>query len=130
VANGITTVHLSCVRDKTGHALIGARQRIPQEHVADPARALVMRLPPDLEFATKGQLAMDVFADAYADGLGFDFACGDEVYGSCTRLREFFEERGQACVLRVASAFLIMLPGGTKLACADAVRRLASGSRC
>ncbi len=26
VANGITTVHLSYVREKTGHALIGARQ--------------------------------------------------------------------------------------------------------
>ena len=29
VANGINTVHLSYVRDKTGHALIGARQWIP-----------------------------------------------------------------------------------------------------
>ena len=26
VANGITTVHLPHVREKTGHALIGARQ--------------------------------------------------------------------------------------------------------
>jgi hypothetical protein len=35
-------------------------------------------LPPDLEFRTKGQLAMDIFADADADadGIGFDFACG------------------------------------------------------
>ena len=29
VANGINTVHLSYVREKTGHALIGARQWIP-----------------------------------------------------------------------------------------------------
>ena len=35
-----------------------------------------------------------------ADGLTFDFACGDEVYGSCTELRGFLQDRGQADVLR------------------------------
>ena len=29
VANGINTVHLSYVREKTGHALVGAQQWIP-----------------------------------------------------------------------------------------------------
>ena len=82
VANGITTVHVSLVREKTGHALVGARQWIPREQVTDPVKSLVMGLPPDLVFRTKGQLAIDVLADAGADGLAFDFICGDEVYGS------------------------------------------------
>jgi len=30
----------------------------------------------------KGQPTIDLLKDAYADGLSFDFACGDEVYGS------------------------------------------------
>jgi SRSO17 transposase len=91
VANGINTVHLSYVREKTGHALAGARQWIPREHIEDPVTSLVMGLPLDLEFRTKGQLAMDICAGCYADGLRFDFICGDEVYGSCTQLREFLE---------------------------------------
>ena len=95
VANGINTVHLSYVREKTGHALIGARQWIPAEHIADPVKSLVMGLPLDLEFRTKGQLAMDICADCRADGLTFDFICGDEVYGSCTQLREFLEAEGR-----------------------------------
>ena len=115
VANGINTVHLSCVRDKTGHALIGARQWIPAEHLADPVKSLLTGLPPDLAFRTKVQLAIDICTDAYADGLAFDFACGDEVYGSCTQLREFFETRGQAYVLRVPSNFTLTLAAGTKL---------------
>jgi DDE superfamily endonuclease len=45
VANGINTVHLSCAREKTGHALIGARQRIPVEAIADPVKSLVTGLP-------------------------------------------------------------------------------------
>ena len=124
VANGINTVHLSYVREKTGHALIGARQWIPEEQVKDPVKSLVTGLPPDLRFRTKGQLATDVLTDAYADGLAFDFICGDEVYGSCTELREFLEQRGQAYVLRVASSFMITLAAGTRMTCADAVKTL------
>ena len=62
VANGINTVHLSYVREKTGHALIGARQWIPAEDIADPVKSLVTGLPLDLRFRTKGQLAIDVLA--------------------------------------------------------------------
>ena len=65
----------------------------------------------------------------YADGLRFDFACGDEVYGSCTQLREFFEASGQAYVLRVPSDFTLTLAAGTKLTCAQAVSRLLKGKR-
>jgi SRSO17 transposase len=129
VANGINTVHLSYVREGTGHALIGARQWIPAEHVTDPARALATGLPSGLRFRTKGQLAMDICQDAWADGLAFDVICGDEVYGNCTGLREFLEDHRQAYVLRVASSFPVTLSAGTKMTCADAAKRLAGGKR-
>jgi SRSO17 transposase len=123
VANGISTVHLSYVREGTGHALIGARQRVPREQIADPVKSLVMGLPLDLAFRTKGQLAIDLSTDAAADGIRPDFYCGDEVYGSCTQLREHFEATGQAYVLRVPCNFMITLASGTKLTCAQAVAR-------
>jgi SRSO17 transposase len=129
VANGINTVHLSYVREKTGHALIGARQWIPAEDIADPVKSLVTALPLDLPFRTKGQLGTDVLDDAYADGLTFDFVCGDEVYGSCTELREFLEDRGQAYVLRVASSFTLALAPGTTMTCKDAVKKLLKGKK-
>ena len=129
VANGITTVHVSLVREKTGHALVGARQWIPREQVADPVTSLVTGLPLDLEFRTKGQLAIDICADCRADGLEFDFACGDEVYGSCTQLRESLEEHGQAYVLRVASNFTLTLAPGTKVTCKEAVQQLLKDAR-
>ena len=129
VANGINTVHLSYVREKTGHALVGARQWIPAEDIKDPVKSLVTGLPLDLRFRTKGQLAIDILADAYGDGLAFDFVCGDEVYGSCTELREFLEDRGQAYVLRVASNFTLTLAAGTTMTCADAVKKLLKGKQ-
>jgi SRSO17 transposase len=129
VANGINTVHLSYVREKTGHALIGARQWIPQEHIHDPAASLRMGLPPDLQFRTKGQLAIDICKDAAADGVRFDFICGDEVYGSCTQLREYLEGRDQAYVLRVPSNFRITMRSGTTLTCAGAVAMVLKDKR-
>jgi SRSO17 transposase len=122
VANGISTVHLSYVREKTGHALAGARQWIPAEDIRDPVKSLVTGLPLDLRFRTKGQLAIDILTDAYGDGLCFDFVCG--VYGACTALREFLEGRGRAYVLRVASNFALALAVGTTLTCAEAARKL------
>jgi SRSO17 transposase len=129
VANGINTVHLAYVREHAGHALIGARQWIPAAQIDDPVRSLVMGLPLDLEFRTKGQLAIDIVTQALGDGIAFDFFCGDEVYGNCTQLREFFEDRGQGYVLRVPRNFRLTLPSGRRLTCADAASWLA-GRTC
>ena len=129
VANGINTVHLSYVRDKTGHALIGARQWIPREQIEDSVKSLLMGLPLNLEFRTKGQLAIDISKDAAADGIRPDFYCGDEVYGNCTQLREHFEAEGQAYVLRVPSNFTLTLAAGTKLTCAEAFQALLKHKR-
>ena len=129
VANGINTVHLSYVRERAGHALIGARQWIPREQIGDPARSRVMGLPADLMFRTKGQLAIDLATDAAADRVRPDFYCGDEVYGNCTQLREHFEAGGQAYVLRVPSNFTLTLAAGTTMTCAEAVQALLKHKR-
>jgi len=125
VENGINTVHLSYVREGTGHALIGARQWIPAGHIDDPVRSVVTALPLDLRFRTKGQLAIDVLADAFADGLRLDFVCGDEVYGSCTELRQYLEGRGQGYVLRVPSNFRATLARDVTATAAGAIGLLS-----
>jgi DDE superfamily endonuclease len=129
VANGITTVHPAYVRERTVHALIGARQWIPAGHISDPVCSLVMGLPDDLVFRTKGEPAIDICAEALADGAAFDFICGDEVYGACTKLREFLEGRHQAYVLRVPCSSHLTLARGIILTCADVVTGLLKGTR-
>jgi SRSO17 transposase len=131
VANGINTVHLSYVRERTGHALIGARQWIPAEQIGDPVKAAVMGLPPGLGFRTKGQLAAGICAEALAGGVRFDFVCGDEVYGNSTGLREFCEDHGQGYVLRVRSSFHLALAGsGPAVTCAQAACALGKQACC
>ena len=60
VANGTSTVHLSYVREKTGHALVGARQRVPSEDIADPVKPLVTALPLDRRERAGDGLAEEV----------------------------------------------------------------------
>ena len=117
VANGINTVHLTYAREGTGPALSGAREWIPAAQIRDPAMSAVMGLPADLAFRTKGQLAIDILTEAVADRVLLDFVCGDEVYGSCTQLRDFCEARDQAYVLRVPSSFRLTLASGVTLTC-------------
>ena len=126
VANGINTVHLAYVREGAGHALIGAREWIPAAQIGDPVISAGMGLPEDLVFRTKGQLGIDILADAFADGVTLDFVCGDEVYGSCTQLRAYLEGRDQAYVLRVSSSFRLALADGVTLTCKQAAARLGS----
>ena len=123
VDNGVNTVYLAYIRGGTGHALIGARQWIPAEQIIDPVKAITTGLPLDLAFATKGELAIGLLADAYADDVDLDFVAGDEVYGACTKLRLFLEQHQQAYVLRVRSSFTLTLGGGSTLTCAQAVAR-------
>jgi SRSO17 transposase len=129
VANGINTVHAAWIREGTGQVLAGFRQWIPEEHVKDPVRSLATALPLDLRFRTKGELAIEIFGDAAADGLRPDFVCGDEVYGSCTKLREHLEQEKQGYVLRVPKNFRITMRDGTILTCEDAVKKLLKSER-
>ena len=64
-----------------GDAGRGARQWSASGALAGPERAGRMGIADGQVFRTKGQLAIDICTDAYADGVVFDFACGDEVYG-------------------------------------------------
>jgi hypothetical protein len=81
------------------------QQGIPREHIENPVTSLVMGLPLDLQFRTKGQLAMDICADCYADGLKFDFACGDESMAGARGCGSFSRpaDRPTCCGSRPAS---------------------------
>jgi SRSO17 transposase len=126
VPNGINTVHLAYVQEGTGHALIGAREWVPAAHIGDPIKSAATGLPEDLVFRIKGQLATGILTEAFADGVRLDFVCGDEVYGSCTQLREYLEDHDQAYVLRVPSSFRLTLASGVTLTCKQAAARLGS----
>lgn len=87
-------------------------------------------MPDDLVFRTEGELAVDICAEALADGAAVDFVCGDDVYGACTKLRELLEGRHQAAyVLRAPCSFHLTLARAVTRTCADVAAELCRDPR-
>jgi hypothetical protein len=67
--------------------------------------------------------------EAFTGGTAVDFVCGDEVYGACTRLREFLEASQQAYVLRVPCSFHLALARGCTCTCTEVATGLCKDPR-
>ena len=111
VANGVNTVHCSYATPG-GHALIGARIYLPAEQFDESATRIAMGIPAEVVFRTKPQLAIDITAEAIAEGVMPPWCAGDEVYGRSGELRTHLEDHQIGYVLRVGAAFHLTLPTG------------------
>jgi SRSO17 transposase len=86
-----------------GHALIDRALYLPESWCDDRARCDEAGVPEDATFKTKPQLAMEMIARTFDEGIAPNFVLADEVYGNDGQFRRFLEARGQAFVVAVAS---------------------------
>jgi SRSO17 transposase len=85
-----------------GHALIDRELYLPEEWAADVTRRKAARVPAEIEFQTKPELARHMLEDALAAGVPCQWVTGDSIYGGDRSLRVWLEERQQWFVLGVA----------------------------
>ena len=123
MTNAVNVVYCTYASAR-GHAQAGARLYLPAEWASDPARRARAGVPPEVEFKTKPQLALDILTDLHAAGVLPPWATGDEVYGRDTKLRRRCEDWGVGYVLGVPCSFTIRLTSGRK-ARADQTLKLA-----
>src|SRR5436309_10515019 len=64
-----------------GHAFIDRALYLPEEWTQDPVRCREAGVPASVRFATKGELAQQMLAQAFAAGVPAARAVGDPVYG-------------------------------------------------
>lgn len=74
---------------------------LPEKWGTAPERRVKAKIPADVPFRTKPQLARDLVARALDAGLPAAWVTADAVYGNDPAFRAFLEERGQAYVLAV-----------------------------
>jgi SRSO17 transposase len=86
-----------------GQALIDRRLYLPEAWAKDDERRAKARVPEEIAFATKPEIARDLIAAALDAQVPCAFVLADAAYGSDSRLRRMLEERGQAYVLAVRS---------------------------
>lgn len=85
-----------------GHALIDREVYLPEEWAADDARRTRAKVPADIQFATKPELARRMLERAFAAGVPCAWVTGDSIYGGDRRLRLWLEEHHRWFVLGIA----------------------------
>jgi SRSO17 transposase len=85
-----------------GAAFIDRALYLPDEWMGDAARREEAHIPEHVGFATKGELARELLARAFAAGVPARWVAGDTVY-SGDEVRRWLEGQGQSYVLAVPS---------------------------
>jgi SRSO17 transposase len=86
---------------RTGRAFIDRELYLPRSWTDDPARCRAARVPAQVEFRTKPQLARVLLERALDAGVPASWVTADEVYGGDPALRRWLEDRGISYVLAV-----------------------------
>ncbi|HEX8858354.1 MAG TPA: IS701 family transposase [Actinomycetes bacterium] len=94
-----------------GRAMIDRELYLPESWTDDPARCKAARVPQEVGFRTKPQLAQVMLERALDAGVPASWVTADEVYGGSPALREWLEERQVPYVLAVKCTELLGVDG-------------------
>jgi SRSO17 transposase len=109
-----------------GRAFIDRELYLPRCWTDDPDRCRAARVPAEVEFRTKPQLARVVLERALDAGSPAAWVTADEAYGGDPALRCWLEARGLSYVLAVKCTEPLAIPGPNGSARASA-EQLAAG---
>jgi SRSO17 transposase len=90
-----------------GRAMIDRELYLPESWTDDPARCRAARVPEQVEFRTKPELAQLMLERALDAGVPAAWVTADEVYGGSPTLRQWLEGRGVWHVLAVKCTELL-----------------------
>ncbi len=93
-----------------GAAFLDRALYLPEAWAVDGARRAEAHIPPEVSFATKGDLARTMLARAFAAGVPARWVVGDTVYGS-DELRGWLEGQDRSYVMAVASTHALWSRG-------------------
>ena len=93
-----------------GSAFIDRALYLPEEWTADRVRCREAGIPDEVEFATKGELAQQMLARAFAAEVPAEWVVGDTVYGY-DELRLWLEAQQKNYVLAVSETHQVWVQG-------------------
>ena len=86
-----------------GNTFLDRRLYLPAEWCQDGKRRRGARVPEEVVFQTKPQLAIQMLEHAWARGVPMEWVTGDEIYGDDTRVRDRVAQAGKKYVLAVSA---------------------------
>ena len=93
-----------------GAAFVDRALYLPEEWTLDRVRCREAGIPDEVEFATKGELAKQMLARAFAAGVPAQWVVGDTVYGY-DELRMWLDEQQKNYVVAVPETHLVWVAG-------------------
>lgn len=94
-----------------GYCLIDRALYLPKEWIADQARRQEAKIPTEIDFATKPQLARVLLERALVSGMPHQWISADAVYGDDWSLRLWLEAQREWYVLGVTRDHLLYYDG-------------------
>lgn len=104
VDNCIVGVHLSYAAPGF-QCLLDSRLYLPEDWANDPERRKANHVPPEVEFRTKPEIALELLDRALANGIRVAAWTFDELYGRDRKFLDGMQQRGQAFVAEVPLDF-------------------------
>lgn len=96
---------------RKGRAMIDRELYLPESWTNDPQRCQAARVPEEIGFRTKPELARVMLERALDAGVPAAWVTADEVYGGSPALRQWLEGRGVWHVLAVKCTELLRVDG-------------------
>ena len=106
--NSQVGVFAAVVRDRVA-ALVEGELYVPEEWFADPQRGREAGIPEDMEFRTKGEIALDMIHRLRREGLRFAYTVFDAGYGHLPWLLRALDGEGETFLAEVHSDQTIYL---------------------
>jgi SRSO17 transposase len=102
--NCMVTVHLGYARNDF-HCLLNGDLFLPESWASDRERCREAGIPDEVVYRPKWQIALELYDDARANGLHFDWLTFDEGYGSKPEFLRELSQRNQCYVAEVPRSF-------------------------
>ena len=99
-----------------GAAFLDRRLYIPEAWFADRERCRAAKIPDEVEFQTKPQLAVAMLEQAWSEGIPMQWVVGDTVYGNSPHCRTTIAQAGRYYVLGLGAHHHVMFPEGQQMA--------------
>lgn len=88
---------------RRGYTFLDRRLYLPEEWCQDRQRRRQARVPDEVTFQTKSQLAAQMLSAAWERGVPMTWVTGDEIYGDDVRFRDLVARAGKKYVLAVSA---------------------------